>query len=487
MEIGVEEILALFEQINKMPRCSKAEGAVSAWLQSWGLRRGFATRTDHVGNVVISVPASQGFEGAPLLVLQAHMDMVCQKRPGSRHDFSKDPIEHVRDGDWLRANGTTLGADNGIGVALALALALALAETHGSGHPPFELLFTVDEETGLTGACALEAGFIEAKTLLNLDSEEEGVFTVGCAGGRDTRIELPVQFDPAAGHWDRWILSATGMRGGHSGIDIQKNRANALRILARSLDTLRRVVDLRLVAVEGGTAHNAIAREAEAVLACAPERRSLVQQTVGAFRKTVREEYDAVEPSMDVRIARAQKGAHVAPMTGPSTETVINFLLAMPHGVAGMCTGIPSLVETSNNLAVVRTTDASLVVVSSQRSSVASRLSEITAGIEALAALAGAHTSTGVGYPGWRPNLESPLLARCKGVYQALFGQEPHVQAVHAGLECGVIGSKYPGMDMISLGPTIENAHSPDERLHIASVSRTWDFLLQLLKSFGAH
>lgn len=475
------EILDIFEQIAAIPRCSKHEGKISRWLQQWAKDHSFEVQTDRVGNVVIRVPATAGYENAPGIVIQGHMDMVCGKTRDSDHDFSKDPIRLVYDGEWLKADQTTLGADNGIAVAFGL----ALIKDTTVAHPPLELLFTVSEEIGLIGTNALEPGFMHGKILLNIDSENEGIFTVGCAGGKDTAITLPLAFTALPENAGRYTLTAKGMQGGHSGIDINKQRANANKILARALNFARSASGIRLISMKGGSAHNAIPREAEAVIASDPGQFSALQECISQFEQTVRSEYASTEKALELTLSEPDSDfSGNAGLTREDTDKVINLLLALPHGVAGMSADIERLVETSNNLATIEINDTSLHIMSSQRSSVMSRLDEITSRLEAVAELAGASVKSGKGYPAWQPNMKSPLLKRCREIYTNLFGREPVVGAVHAGLECGVIGSKYDEMDMISLGPTIENPHSPDERLYVPSIANVWDFLVKLLESY---
>jgi len=482
MEEKTRAVLQIFEEISRIPRCSKNEAAIGSWIMRWAKNRGFQAKQDKAGNIVIRVPATSGYENMAPVVLQGHLDMVCQKTPDSNHDFSKDPIRLVYESQWLTAEKTSLGADNGIG----LALGLALVDDKGVERPPVELLFTVDEETGLTGANLLEPGFIEGRILVNLDSEQEGVFIVGCAGGRHTEISLPLVFSPLPERCDAWKIMAQGMRGGHSGVDIHKFRANAIKVLARALDAARGKLDISIVTVKGGSAHNAIARHAEAVVICEPKRSSALQSAIVAFERAVQEEYAATEQSLTIHLLPGDIGDKAASLSRECTDTVINLMLAIPHGVSEMSAELKDHVETSNNLATVDFKGNALHILSSQRSSVMSRLSAVTGQIKAAAALAGAEAETGGGYPAWQPDMDSSLLKRCKGVYQNLFGKEPLVEVIHAGLECGIISSKYAGMDAISVGPTLENPHSPDERLYIPSVGRIWTFLVELLKSYRA-
>ena len=479
MDPKTQTIIDLFGQINAIPRCSKNEAAICQWLEQWAGDHGFPVRRDAAGNLVIDVPATPGYESAPLVVLQGHVDMVCEKRPDVAHDFTKDPITLVTDGDWLKADGTSLGADNGIAVALAM----ALATDDTIARPPMELLMTVDEETGLTGAMELKPGFVTGRILLNVDSEDEGVFTVGCAGGKDATLSLKLETSPVPEAWSFFRLAASSMQGGHSGIDIAKHRANANKILARALDHLRLHHDVRLVEVAGGTVHNAIPREAAAVFAN-PADVDALKALLAPLEQALRSEYRATEPGMRLTLTGEAPAAAATAVSPEQSRRIIDLIMALPTGVSEFSPDIDGLVETSNNLAVVKTTDGRLEVLSSQRSSVPSRLTGICRRVESIAGLAGAEISWDTGYPPWPPDMASPLLGRCKDVYRDTFNKTPVVEIIHAGLECAVIGSVYPGMDMISFGPTMENPHSPDERLYLPSVENIWKFLVALLASF---
>ena len=476
------EILSHFEQISRIPRRSGREDKISRWFQDWAAGRDYPVKKDAAGNLCIAVAASTGCERAPVVIIQGHMDMVCEKTRNSSHDFDKDPIRFVQDGDWLKADQTSLGADNGI----ALALAMAVAEDESVVHPPLELLFTVDEESGLTGATKLDADIISGQVLLNIDSEEEGVFTVGCAGGKDVRMRLTL--DTAAcprGHLAGDVI-VRGLSGGHSGIDIHKRRANANCLLARALLTAMNGAQVRLVSIKGGTVHNAIARDAVACICCDPDSVPKIKERIASLAKAVQREYESIEPKMELVFrpstdAKPQKDA----LTVESSRKVVQLLMSLPHGVSGMCSDMPSVVETSNNLATVALEGKNVELLSSQRSSVMSRLQEITSRVESIASLAGAQSSVTNSYPAWQPDMTSPLLARCRSVYKDLFNTDPEVQIIHAGLECGIIGAKKQTMQMISFGPIIENPHSPDERLYVPSVGNVWDFLVGLLKSYG--
>ncbi|MCA8975200.1 MAG: aminoacyl-histidine dipeptidase [Planctomycetes bacterium] len=472
-----ESILRWFRAINRIPRGSKNEKAISDWLAAWAGEHGFASRRDAVLNLVIEVPGTPGLEGAPTVVVQGHMDMVCEKAKGSRHDFTTDPIEPIIDGDWMRADNTTLGADNGI----ALAMAMTVATARNVPHPPLELLFTVDEETGLTGANALENGFIRGKILLNLDSEDEGVFTVGCAGGRDTHLHLPLQTAAPSPDHSPFKITVGGLRGGHSGIDIQRQRGNAVRILGRALDQVLARCDARLVSIQGGSAHNAIPRDAEAVVMLPAGEVDRVGPVIGALERSLRAELARVDPGISLSLEAVTESPAGPAWSAQTTRTAVDLLLAIPHGVAALSTEIAGLVETSNNLATVVTANGEMVVQTSQRSSIMQCLDFLTHRIESVGRLAGAKARSNTGYPSWQPNMASPLLAQCKRLYRELFDKDPVVEIIHAGLECGIIGSKYEGMDMISFGPTIVDPHSPNERIEISSIGKVWDFFTALL------
>jgi len=482
MSDPVKRILDFFQQINAIPRCSENEKKIGLWLEQWGATSGFALEKDPAGNLLIKVPASADFEKAPVVVIQGHMDMVCEKSPDSAHNFDKDPIRHIYDGDWLRADHTTLGADNGI----ALALCMAVASDPVVVHPPLELLFTVNEETGLNGAKKIEPDLLQGRVFLNIDSEAEGVFTVGCAGGRHTRVSLALNLSEKLEAEATFKLTVHGLKGGHSGIDIHKQRANANLILARALHRVAASGDLRLVTIKGGSAHNAIPRDAFAVFACRSNDRTVLDNIISEFEQTVKAEYDTSDPALAVDLTAVESESKTKmALNAEQTAAVINLLLAIPHGVLGMSAIFEDLVETSNNLATVEMSDNHLKILTSQRSSVISRMDEATHRIQAVAALAGAETQSDNEYPPWTPDMNSTLLKRCSAVYEQLFDRKAAITALHAGLECAVIGAKYADLDMISFGPDIEDPHSPTERLFIPSLDRVWDFMVALLKSYA--
>lgn len=483
MDNNCREVFNLFQQISSIPRCSKNEKKISAWVIQWADKKGFNHKKDTAGNLLISVPPSPRYENAPVIVLQGHMDMVCEKKPESTHDFSKDPLELVFEDEWVRAKDTSLGADNGIG----LALALAVASDKSVVHPPLELLFTVDEETGLTGAGNLKEKWLEGKMLLNIDSEDDSILIVGCAGGEETLIKLPITYEPLPEESRIGRLTVHGLRGGHSGLDIHEQRANAIKIIVRSLLFLMKHFPVSLISLHGGSAHNAIARDAKAVIALSSEAVDSIAQHIRKFEKTVQEEFEDIDPGLKITFEKNNEIANLsAPKISekPALDT-LRLLCAMPHGVYNMSYKIARLVETSSNLATVHTNNKTVEIVTSQRSNIVSRLSEITGHIKALSALAGAETRAQNAYPPWQPRMDSPLLNHCIDAYKGLYGSKPKIEVVHAGLECGIIGAKYPDMDMISFGPTIKGAHSPDEKLKIASVEKTYNFLKTLIMQIG--
>ncbi len=468
---------AHFDRILEIPRGSKEEDRIRRHVIELAERHGLEHHTDAVGNVLVRKPGTAGREHAPVTVLQGHLDMVNEKDSDVAHDFASDPIRPRQGGEWLYATGTTLGADNGIGVATMLALLEATDVPHG----PLELLFTIDEETGLTGASGLDGSLLGGRRLINLDSEVEGDVTVGCAGGAGTVLRLPLELGSATG--TALSLRLRGLRGGHSGIDIVLQRGNAVKLLARILAAASDTLAFRLTSLQGGNKHNAIPREAAAT--------AVIEGDVAAFRAaveaeaaTVRAELQPTDPDMSFEIADAASPAQA--WTPRATAQGLWLLEALPHGVLAMSPDIPGLVETSTNVATVSVDGDTLVIGTSSRSSVASALRATQRRIAAIAGLAGAAIEQDPGYPGWHPDLRSPLLSVVKAVEERVYGREPNIVAVHAGLECGIIGEKVPGMDMVSIGPQIEAPHSPNERVHIESVGRFWRLLTAVLDRLSA-
>jgi dipeptidase D len=470
-ELEPRALWAHFDRILATPRPSKQEGAMRAYVLEVANRRGLVHRADAAGNVVVEVPGRGRLAHGRKIALQAHLDMVCEKDSGVAIDFEKDPIVPRREGDWLYATGTTLGSDNGIGVAAML----AVAESDALEHGPLELLFTIDEETGLTGARDLAPGMLTAGTLVNLDTEEEGALYVGCAGGAGTDIVVPL--DTMFGAAGRVALEVklAGLKGGHSGVDIHLQRGNATQALARILHALWPTYQFELVAIEGGNLHNAIPREARAVVRVAPADRDRFAADVEREAAAIAAEIASVDPGLKVAVGPGEAPAEV--WSDAATQRVLALLTALPHGVLRMSDDIPGLVETSTNLARVRTEGTTLKIHCSNRSSVAASLTATQRKVGAFGELVGAEVTQLEGYPGWKPNLASPALAVLREAVTEVYGKEPEVKAIHAGLECGLIGEKVPGIDMISFGPQIEFPHSPGERVGIPSVERFWKVL----------
>ncbi|MBU1107936.1 MAG: aminoacyl-histidine dipeptidase [Candidatus Riflebacteria bacterium] len=472
-----KNIIDTFEQISAIPRNSGNEEQIRQFLIDWARKNKFLYITDKVGNLIIKIAASKGMEKHDTVVLQGHLDMVCEKTPDSQHDFTKDPISFVYDGDWLKADRTTLGADNGIAIAMAMCLATDSKVKHG----PLELLFTIEEETGLTGAKGLETGIIEAKYLINIDSERDNVFTVGCAGGKDTHIELDLGYEEVPYDFRGMHLKVSGLTGGHSGENIIDERANAIRVLNRIMHSIRDICDLRLTWIKGGTAHNAIPRDAEATFFIPTDQIQAVQEHVAKAEAYLKSEFERTDPNLQVYLAEMAITPDRRGMMSYVSLKVLDLIYALPHGVAARSTDMPHLVETSNNLAKAWVDGGKLFIHSSQRSSVMTRLDALTHRIEAIGRLSGARAYSGNGYPSWRPDFNSELLATCKKIYMSLFDSEPLVEAIHAGLECGIIGNLHEGMQMISLGPTIKNPHSPDERMFLPSLNKVYKLLGKIL------
>lgn len=477
----IRPILDLFQQINLIPRKSGSEQAISDWLVQWAKEHNLPIKQDKVGNILIKVPGTGDFKKADPVILQGHMDMVCQKESTSNHDFSKDPIKLVYDGDWVKANGTTLGADNGIGMALAL----YIAQAADLEHPPLEILITIDEETGLNGAKHLKPDWLKGEIMINLDSDEEGVFTVGCAGGVDAVVSKNYKQKKMIDNLEPLEIKIEGGKSGHSGVDIDKPRINAFVLLFRFLTLVKKEVDLYFVSIKGGSARNSIAGEASTVVLVKSEKHDDLIKIGKDFNKIIAQENQKTNPTVQLLITGVDKKVDSKALSAQDSREIIDFISAFPHGVDSMSKEIDNLVETSNNLAIIKLEEGNLEIISSQRSSVASKLEALTDKIEALANLMQADFKKEDGYPGWEPDMDSTLVSKSKKVYKEVFKKEPKVEAVHAGLECGLIGEKYPTMKMISIGATIKDAHSVKERLSLASVEKTLIFLTALLKTLG--
>lgn len=466
-----------FYEISQIPRQSKHEERIRLYLKNFAGQHNLKVKEDDTGNIVIHLPASLHFENAPTVVLQSHVDMVCEKNKDTIHDFDKDPIKLVRSGNWIKADGTTLGADNGIGVAAALAIATDDSFEHG----PIELLFTVDEETGLTGVNNLKKDFIHGKYLLNLDTEEDGAFYIGCAGGMDTVGSFKIDYGNFIKEYQPYYLFISGLKGGHSGINIHEGRANAIKFLGLILKNLEEI-NYQVSYLSGGSKRNAIPREAEAILWLNPNDELKAIEIVNAFSIEAAIEYKNKESDIKIIFERKENNSINKKVFSDSfIKKIVNVILAMPHGVISMSSEIDGLVETSTNLATLSIEDGYLKIGTSQRSSVESAKRNIGESVRAVFELANAEIKVTDGYPAWQPNTNSKLLKLSKKVYENLFGEEPDVKAVHAGLECGILIDKFPNIDMISLGPTIEGAHSPDERVKISDVEKFYTLLKAIL------
>jgi dipeptidase D len=466
-----------FEEICKYPRPSKKEEKIAEYVVSVGKRLGFQTEKDKFGNILIRKPATPGYENRKTVALQGHIDMVCEKNRDVEHDFDNDPIYPYIDGDWVKAKGTTLGADNGIGVAAAL----AVLESKDIEHGPIECLFTLDEETGLTGASSLKKNWLKADILINMDSEDLGTIFIGCSGGKNTAATFKAKLEKAPRNYSTYELKVAGLKGGHSGLEIHVGRGNAVKILNRAIWSYAQENKIRLAEINGGNKHNAIPREAFAIVLVPQNDEKKLKKFVAKYNETVKAEYVSVEPDLMVSMEK-----HSAPdkiMDEKTQKHLVNALYAIPHGVIKMSNDIPGLVETSTNLAVVETKGKNVNIVTSQRSPVASQNVDITNMVTSVLKLAGAEISYGDGYPGWAPDIHSDILKVFKSTFTKMYGKEPEVTAIHAGLECGIIKEKYPDMDMISFGPTMRDVHSPAEKLQISTVPEFFNQLKTVLKN----
>lgn len=480
LNLKPSKVFYYFNEITKIPRPSKKEEKISKWLEETGKALGLATKRDKVGNVLISKPATPGKENVTPVIFQAHMDMVCEKNNDTDFDFEKDAIQTYVDGEWLKAKGTTLGADDGIGVAMAL----AILDDDELQHGPIECLFTIDEETGLTGANALEPGFMTGKMLINLDSEDEGQFFIGCAGGMDTVATMDCDYEKVSeleeGEFSFFKITVKGLQGGHSGDDINKGRGNAVKLLARVLWNAYCDFGLRVIDIQAGNLRNAIAREGFAVVAVPTPQVDALTQYVADMDATYKEEFHTTEPGVTVIMEPATATENVLEET--FQIDLLNALMVCPHGVAAMSQDIPGFVETSTNLASVKKVDDKIIITTSQRSSVESRKQAIVDKVSTAFWMVGADVQSGEGYPGWNPNPDSEVLRILVEAYKNKFNKDPQVLAIHAGLECGLFSEKYPGLDMVSIGPTLRGVHSPDEKLEIKTVQMCWDLLIEFFK-----
>ncbi len=470
-------IWKFFYDLTQIPRPSKKEGEAVEYVKKFGEDRNLETIVDKAGNVIIKKPATPGMENRKVLLLQGHLDIVPQKNSDKVHDFEKDPVETVIDGEWVRANGTTLGADNGIGVAAAL----AVLDSDDLVHGPLEALFTIDEESGMTGAFGLEKGVLNADIMLNMDSEDEGELYVGCAGGLDANISYSYQEVPVPAGYSAFIIKISGLKGGHSGLDIVLGRGNANKLLFRIIKHAVKELDAAISHVDGGGLRNAIPRESEAHLVIPGGREDDLISAVNRLERIFKNELFAVEPDLNISIEK--RNAPTSMIDPETSRRLINGIIACPNGVMRMSNSMQGLVETSTNLASVNTGKGEATIKCLMRSSVDSSRDELAGMMESLFSLAGADINFSGAYPGWKPDMDSEILQVMRNVYNELYGKIPEIKAIHAGLECGLIGGAYPKLDMISFGPTIRYPHSPDEKVHIESVEKFWVFLVETLKN----
>jgi len=467
-----------FANICAVPHPSKHEEKLVEWMMNWAKKNDVSCKKDAIGNLIFSKPATKGMENRVPVILQAHIDMVPQANASKKHDFTKDPIEpRICEDGWIRANGTTLGADDGIGGAAALAILASKDIAHG----PLEVLLTIDEETGMTGAFGLKKGTLKGEILLNLDSETEGELYVGCAGGLDGIITKNYRAIDTPKDHKAYQIVITGLNGGHSGMDIILGRANANKLMTRLLTSATTQCNIRLASFVGGNLRNAIPREAVAIVTVPEANEKAFTKLVTSFTTVVKNEFAATEPNMKITAKATEMPEKIMP---ENTQTqLLDMIFALPNGVLRMSDSMPGLVETSNNLAIVKAENGKIEVSSLIRSSVDSAKEAVGQRMTAIARLAGAHISLEGGYPGWKPNMESPILKTCQKVYKNTMKKDPKIMAIHAGLECALFCVNYPNWDMISFGPTIMHPHSPDERVNIESVGKFWDFLVAILKN----
>ncbi len=466
-----------FYQLTQIPRPSGTQDKVVEFVEKFGKDLGLETIKDKAGNVIIKKPATKGYENKKTVVLQGHLDMVPQKNSGTDFDFEKDPIEAYVEGEWVTANGTTLGADNGMGVAAAM----CVLQSNEMEHGPIEALFTTDEETGMVGANALEPGLLDGEILLNMDSEDEGELYIGCAGGLETNPVFHYKEEPAPSNSKAYILEIGGLKGGHSGLDIPLQRGNANKVLNRMLWKASKTLDIRITDIVGGSLRNAIPREAKATVVVPDTQYGEFKTIVDDITEAVKGELSMVEDSIKVELKETDMPDTV--IDKKTMDNLVRALYGCPHGVMRMSDAMEGLVETSTNLAVVNSENGKINIQSLQRSSVDSAKEDLGNMIGSIFELAGAEVIHEGAYPGWKPNPDSPILQTMKEVYNKKFGKTPEIKAIHAGLETGIISQNYPDLDMISFGPTISFPHSPDEKVHIGTVQKFWDLLVETLKA----
>lgn len=465
-----------FYSLTQIPRPSKHEEQVQQFVVKFGKDLGLETILDEVGNVIIRKPATKGMENRKGVILQGHLDMVPQKNSDKVHDFTKDPIDAVIDGEWVKATGTTLGGDNGMGVAAAM----AILESKDLQHGPVEALFTCDEETGMTGAFGIKAGILKGDILMNLDSEDEGELYIGCAGGTNGNIKFTYSEALVSSNVSAFKLNVTGLKGGHSGVDIHLGRGNSNKVLNRLMWYAFKNFGLRLSAIDGGSLRNAIPRESFAVITIPNDKKDAFLKYVAEYTAVVRKELSAVEP--DLKIEAVPSDLPKALIDEKTQKNLLNAIYGCPNGVIRMSNEMEGLVETSTNLAIVKSENGIIKIQCLLRSSVDSAKQDLENAMQSVFELAGAEVVFDGQYPGWKPNPASPILKAMQNIYQKKYGKVPEIKAIHAGLECGLLGGVYPHWDMISFGPTIRYPHSPDEKVNIKTVQLFWDFLVETLK-----
>jgi dipeptidase D len=471
----------IFYDLTQIPRPSKKEEKAAEFVIEFGERTGLETLVDSIGNVIIKKPASPGYENRQGVILQAHLDMVPQKNSDSDHDFEKDPIDAYIDGDWVTARGTTLGADNGMGIAAALAVLADKTIKHG----PIEVLLTIDEETGMTGAFKLGKGLLDGKILMNLDSEDEGELYIGCAGGIDTSGRLTYSEEGVPEGSESFRLALTGLKGGHSGLDINLGRGNSNILLCRYIFAAGSNLGIRLASIEGGSLRNAIPRESFAVVTVPGGNRDALLASVKEYEDIYKSEFGSAEAGLSFTVEACELPGSL--VDRDAQDRLVRAVYGLPNGVRRMSAEMAGVVETSSNLAIVKSADGIIDILCLIRSSVDSAKISLSESLQSVLELAGAEVSHSGSYPGWKPDVNSPILKAMKSVYDENFGKIPEVKVIHAGLECGIIGDSYPGLDMISFGPTIRSPHSPDEKVHIASVKKFWDYLVLTLEQIPGN
>jgi dipeptidase D len=465
-----------FDVLAATPRPSTKEAAARNYVLAQAAKLGLETTQDAVGNLIVHKPARPGREGATPALLQGHLDMVCEKNEGTAHDFDTDPIRLVRDGDWLKADGTTLGSDNGVGVAAAL----AVMESTDVAHGPLEFVFTIDEETGLTGAAEFPGGVLKSKYFLNLDNEETGTLCIGCSGGMKTMGRRKVAFLPAKGD-SAWRIKVSGLKGGHSGVDIHQGRGNALRILGSALQRITGKLPVEIAAVQGGSAQNAIPREAAAIVVIDGARESELRSVLSGCESEWKTDLGGFDPELQITVEKAPRPDKV--LDAADAKRIADLLVTVPHGVVAMSPDVPGLVQNSTNLAVLSLNGDVAEIITSQRSAIATSMQGVAQMVATVFAMAGFEVEHTGRYPGWKPEPTSEIVQKLQAAHEKLFGKPAKLIAMHAGLECGVIGEKYPGMQMVSFGPTIVDPHSPNERVQISTVQSFWKYLKAVLES----